>query len=269
LPGVLKNILPHVDEIVLVDGSPEGPSTDKTKEIAKACDKVLYQSGKFATLDGAWDMAAQRNTGIAAATGDVLFFLSADMYFSNLEMLRPVVEAEQYKIIFCSTVEFWLDTKHLRLYSADTDVLTVSSSILEPIVIDTAYSPFCEENGRFVIEDAAQNDRSIIPQIVKYHLGWIRPFQQQVQKHIRHVKQHRWAEVGEKLLRGGERGLEQWAIRHVLSYQSIPSIGFSASFPEELDEHLEMRHDTGVQECLDDFKRRFRVSPLKAGAVEA
>lgn len=248
---------------MIVDGSPAGPSTDGTKEIAKSSDKVLYQSGKFATLDGAWDMATQRNTGISAASGDVLFFVSADMYFANLEYLREIVDADQYKIIFSTTIEFWQDTKHLRLYSADTDVLTVPSNILQPIAIDASYAPYCEEDGTFHLDGAAHNERIIMPQIIKYHLGWIRSFGEQVEKHMRHVKQHRWDEDGEKLLRGSERELEQWAIRHVLSYDSIPSIAFSGTLPAELEQHKAMRSDDDVKSTLDDFQRRHGITPFK------
>ena len=268
LPGLLENISPHVDEIVIVDGSPTGPSTDGTKEIAKACDKVLYQSGKFATLDGAWDMATQRNTGISSASGDVFLFLSADMYFANLDMLRPVVDADEYKVVFCTTIEFWGDTRHLRLYSADTDVLTVPSSITEALAIDRKCSPYCEENGSFNVSDAGNNDRILIPQIIKYHLGWIRPFPQQVEKHMRHVKQHRWGDDGEEMLRGGERGLEQWAIKHVMSYESIPSVAFSGTLPEELEAHKNMRCVDETKETIDDFERRFKISVFTSGATQ-
>ena len=269
LPGLLENISPHVDEIVIVDGGPVGPSTDGTKEIAKSCDKALYQSGKFATLDGAWDMATQRNTGISAATGGVLFFLSADMYFANLELLRPVVDAGEYKIIFCTTIEFWEDTRHLRLYSADTDALTVPSNILQPIVIDKSLSPYCEEDGSFNVTGAANNDRMLIPQIVKYHLGWIRPFDKQSEKHIRHVKQHRWGDFGEEKLKGGERGLTQWAIQHVMSYDGIPSIAFSGTLPKELDQHKDMRYDDGAKATIDEFERRFKISLFTSKETEA
>jgi hypothetical protein len=263
LPGLLANISPHVDEIVIVDGGPDGPSTDKTKLIAKSCDKVLYTSGKYATLDGAWDMATQKNTGISAASGDVLFFLSADMYFQNLEHLRGIVENDQHKIVFCTTLEFWIDTKHLRLYSADTDVLTVPSSILQAIAIDASYAPYCEEDGSFQIDGVVFSERVLAPQIIKYHLGWIRPFGKQVQKHICHTKQHRWGPDGEKRLRGGERGLEQWAIQHAKSYEGIPCIAFSGDLPPEVEEHADMRYDDGIKAVLDEFERRFGISPFR------
>jgi glycosyltransferase involved in cell wall biosynthesis len=268
LPALLENINPHVDEIVIVDGGPDGPSTDRTKEIAKSCDKVLYQSGKFATLDGAWDMATQRNTAITHATGEMLLFVSADMFFSGLEILREVANAGKYKIVFCTTLEFWSDINHLRLYTADGDVLTMPSSILEPIAIDRLYNPYAEEDGRFNLDGAVIGDRIQLPQINKFHLGWIRPFKQQVAKHIRHVKQHRWGEHGEKLLRGGERGLEQWAMLHVLSYSNIPSIACSCVLPPELEEFIDMKFDDGAKESVEDFERRFGISPFKMQGTE-
>jgi len=263
LPHVLENIEPHVDEIVIVDGSPDGPSTDGTKAVAKACEKVQYQSGTFKTIDGAWDMALQRNTGISSANGDVLFFLSADMFYRNLAGLREAVEKDRYKIYFCPTVEFWLNTSGLRLYSADGDILSVPSNILEPMALDKELAPYCENDGRFNLDGAAMNQRVILSQTYKYHLGWIRPFKQQVEKHMRHVRQHRWGEPGEKLLRGSERGLEQWAMLHVLSYAQIPSINYYGELPEEMQPIAEMKYDDGAEDATNDFERRYGISIFK------
>jgi len=198
----------------------------------------------------------------------VFMFLSADMYFANLESLREVVDADQYKIIFCTTIEFWIDMTRVRLYSADTDVLTVPSNILQPLAIDSSYAPYCEENGSFQLEGASHNDRILLPQTIKYHLGWIRPFSQQVQKHICHVKQHRWGELGEKLLQGSDRAMDQQWIKHVMSYEGIPSIAFSGALPPELEQHKDMRFDDGADEVQKEFERKYNVSLLRAKGEE-
>ena len=262
LPAVIENIEPHVDEIVVVDGSALGASTDRTKEIAVACDKVVYESGTFKTLDGAWDMATQGNTAIANATGDILLFVSADMLFVGLEHFRETVQGSSGRIFFFTTLEFWRDTHHLRLYSPDTDVLTVPSSILEPAAIDRTLNPYYEENGAFNLDDASLEDRVILPQTIRFHLGWIRPFKQQVDKHIRHVKQHRWGDQGEKLLRGGERGLEQWAIKQVLDYEGSPSIAFSGDLPIAMAKLKGMKSNDGADAVLGAFKQRYGISPF-------
>ena len=263
LPHVLANIQEYVDEIVIVDGSPVGPSSDSTREIAEAHEKVIYKSGTFDMMDGGWDMAKQRNTGIASATGDTLMLLSADMLFTNLQVLRDAVDLGLYKIYFCPVVEFWLDSKQQRLYSGESDPLTVQAPILEPIAIDRDLNPYCETDGKLNLEGATIRHRVVLSQTTKFHLGWLRPFSQQVAKHIRHVKQHRWGDHGERLLRGAERGLEQWAILHVLGYNSIPAISYMGILPEEMNGLKDMRYDDGAQEMTDDFESRHKVSIFK------
>jgi len=264
LPGLLENISPHVDEVVIIDGGPDGPSTDATEEIARDCEKVIYQNGQFATLDGAWDRAAQRNTALTVSTGDIVLFVSADMLFSGMERLRDTIDTESRRIVFCPTVEFWGDTKHLRLYGDDDNILALESSLLEPTMIDRRYNPYYAENGPLMIEDASFEDRIQAPFVVKFHLGWIRPFRQQVDKHIRHVKQHRWADVGEKLLQGTERGLEEWAIREVLSYAKAPSILYSGPLPAEMNGVASMTYNDGADEVLEDFRQKHSMSVFQS-----
>jgi hypothetical protein len=277
IPLVLANIKDHVDEIVIVDGSADGVSTDKTAEIAKACDKVVYKSGTYNTIDGAWDVGIQRNTGINAAKGDYLMFVSADMFFLNIELLRMAVDAGRSKIMFCSTIEFWLDTKNVRLYSADSDPLTVPSPILEPIIISKELHPRYEGSPHISLDGATMQQRAVIPQTTKFHLGWIRPFRQQVDKHIRHVRQHRWGEHGEKLLSGSQAELPQWSIRHVLGYVNIPSIDFYGTLPNEMASITDMygtlpnemasitdmKYNDGVEEVTREFEEIYGYSVFK------
>jgi len=265
LPHVLKNIEPYVDEIVIVDGSPSGASTDKTTEIAKACDKVVYKSGTYGTPDGAWDMGIQRNTGINAASGSYYMFISADMFFLNMDMVREAVDAGRSKIIFCSTIEFWLDTKSVRLYSADADPLMLPAPILEPLIISKELHPRYEGSPHLSIDGATLQMRATVSQTTKFHLGWIRPFKQQVDKHIRHVKQHRWAEHGEKLLSGSQSELPQWAIRHVLGYVNIPCVDFYGKLPEEMGSLMDMKYNDGVEQVTKQFEETYGYSVFKKG----
>jgi len=266
LPHVLKNIEPYVDEIVIVDGSPTGPSTDKTAEIAKGCEKIVYKSGTYGTIDGAWDRGIQRNTGINAASGKYLMFLSADMLFTNLDMMREAVDASRSKIFFCSTIEFWLDTKSVRLYSADTDPLTVPSPILEPLIISTDLHPRYEGSPSLSLDGATLQMRAVIPQTSKFHLGWIRPFKQQVDKHIMHIRQHRWpAEVCDKLLSGSQSELPQWAIRHVLGYTTVPTIDFYGKLPDDMGPLMDMKYNDGVEQVTKQFEETYGYSVFKKG----
>jgi hypothetical protein len=263
LPHVLNNIEPYVDEIVVVDGGPEGPSTDATGEIAKAQEKVVYLSGKYATRDGAWDMATQRNTAISSATGEVLLLLSADALFMGLDIFREAVEENKHKIYFCPVVEFWRDITSIRLHTGDGGLLTLPSGILEPIAIDRTLSPYHESEGGLNVESVVARHRVLLSQTTKFHLGWIRPFSEQVAKHIRHVKQHRWAEQGERLLKGSDRGLEQWAMLHVLGYANNPAVAYMGRLPDELDGLRDMRYDEGMDEATAGYQSRYGESIFK------
>lgn len=264
LPYVLENIEPHVDEIVIVDGGPAGPSTDNTKQEALKCDKVVYKSGTFKTMDGAWDSALQKNTAISNATGNVFLFVSADMFFDNLKLLREAIDSgTRHSLFFCSTLEFWLDTTKLRLYSPAENPLALPSNILEVVAVDKSLNPYFEEGNVLHVDNADLNQRLQIPQAFKFHLGWIRPFGEQVVKHIRHVKQHAWGEEGEKLLKGGERGLEQWAMLHVLSYQQIPYIEYTGKLPLEMQGLRGMKYNDGYDDAISGFEKKYGISVFR------
>ena len=264
LPGLLENITPHVDEIVVADGGPDGPSTDKTLEILEGAEKVVYTSDTYRTMNGVgWDMSRQRNDAINLATGDIYLFLSADMLFVGLEQLRGAIENDKYKIFFCNTLEFWEDTKRLRLYTADGDVLTVPAPILEPIAVDKCFHPFWEETGRLNLEGAEINDRLLLTGTLKFHMGWIRPFEEQVAKHVRNVKQGRWGEDGETLMAGGERKLTQWAIQQVMSYEGLPSLAYSGVLPKEIGEAGNMKYNAGINGAFESYEELYGMSPLR------
>ena len=264
LPGLLANISPHVDEIVVIDGGPDGPSTDNTLEILESADKVVCQSGTYKMGDGVgWDMSRQRNDAINLATGDIYVFVSADMLFVGLEHLREAAEQGDSAILFCNTFEFWEDTSKLRLYTADCDVLTLPAPILEPISVASRFHPFWEENGTLNLEGAEHGDRGLLVGTLKFHMGWIRPFAQQVAKHKRNVKQGRWGEVGGAILAGGERKLEQWAIQQVMSYEGIPSIAYSGELPAEMELLDGMKYNNGIDAALKDYEERYGISPFR------
>ena len=264
LPYTLANIEPYVDEIIVIDGSPDGPSTDKTAAIASKFADVVYTDGRFRTLDGAWDMVLQRNTGIKQATGDILLFISADMIFKNMELLREAIDGiDSHKLFFCTTVEFWLDTRHIRLYSGDGDALSVPSGVLQAVAIDTHFNPYYEADGRLVVSAVAESERILVPETIKFHLGWIRPFASQVKKHIDHVKQHRWEQMGEELLAIGDQALERWAITHVLSYPQIPHVDCESKWFSEIESLRDMAYNDGAQEIVSQYEQDYGSSVLK------
>ncbi len=264
LPLVLSNIEQYVDEIVVVDGGPEGKSSDETAELANNCDKVVYSTGVFRDSNGGWDSGMHKNTALNATTGDVIMILSADMIFSNMDILVSAIqEFSDYKMFFVSTIEFWMDIGHVRLYSTDGDAKTIAGGLLQLVVVDRSMNPYFDDYGNLVLTDADLDDRMLVPNCIKYHLGWIRAFDKQVDKHIMHVKQLRWGEHGDKLLSEGDKAVEQWAIRHVLSYPQIPSVSYGGGVPQDMKILRGMKYNNGYKEILGQFEERYGSTPFQ------
>lgn len=264
LPGLLANLSPHVDEIVAIDGSPEGPSTDGTLEILESHDKVSYKSDTYKMVNGVgWDMARQRNDGINLASGDIYLFVSADMLFLRLECLREAVEDERFKIFFCDTIEFWENTKKIRLYSADSDVLTLPEQLRQAVAVDGCFHPFWEDAGNLNLDGAELTDRAILAGTIKFHLGWIRSFKEQMAKHARNMRQGRRPDVDEKIMAGGPRKVEQWAIREAMGYEGIPSVGYYGELPQEMESLMGMKYNAGIDGVLKQYEEEHGISALR------
>ena len=258
----LEHLMPCVDEIIVIDGSATGPSTDSTAEIAKSFDKVKYLSGTFKTIPGEWDAGSQKNRGIAEASSDVLLFLSADMFFYNLEFLCETIREETAKVFFCLTTEFWLDTTHVRMY-ATIDNLSIPGFPQEAVAISRDAQPMATQYGSLETVAIKPKEQVLVTNTIKYHLGWIRSFGAQVRKHVQHVNQGRWGETGAALLSGTEQKLEQWAYMHVASYKTVPSVELRCVLPEEWEFMKSMTYQEGEDEALKAYTKKWGTSPFR------
>lgn len=259
----MKQIDPYVDEIVVVDGGPDGPSDDRTAEIAQSFDKTKYISGIFKTIPGYWDEVSQKNRGIAEASGDVFLFLSADMLFYNLEYMCDIIRKEiNTKIFFCNTIEFWMDTKHIRVY-APIGNLSLPGGVSEAVAISRESQPVLNENMPMEIITPKPKEQMLVSDTKKFHLGWIRPFNKQVEKHITHIRQGRWKKSHPELMEGSEQKLYQWVLLHVLSYRQNPSIEFRTELPEEWDSIKNMNCMDGQNEVIKNYETKYGRSFLR------
>ena len=61
IEAAIRSSVNYVDEVIVIDGSELGPSTDDTKALAESVSrKVKVVPGTFAKADGGWDEQAQR-----------------------------------------------------------------------------------------------------------------------------------------------------------------------------------------------------------------
>jgi hypothetical protein len=111
LRGCLSNLVKFVDEIIIVDGSPIGPSNDGSIEIINEFMQnhlmIKYYSGIFAFEDGTWDEPCQINFGLSKVTKGYVMRTHPDTIYDikDMEFLRQALKSGK-KYIYCSTLDF-------------------------------------------------------------------------------------------------------------------------------------------------------------------
>jgi len=232
----LATTIDYVDEVIIVDGGPFGPSDDKTHEIISGFDKIYpnkikYFSGTFRFDNGGWDESASRNLGLSNVTGDFLMPHCGDMIYTHDGMARMVDAVNRYpdkKIIYCLFAEFWKDERYIRLYRGNAmeawyPVMAISDMPIVSMDIIDKYidGPHLHLNRSLVPGSQESNDAFLyVPNVYRYHYGWISGFDKQVEKHIRNMTMGAWASNPEMDIRDkGDMEIAKWAINHVIGYK--------------------------------------------------
>lgn len=227
----LEHTIKYIDELIIVDGGPNGPSTDETKMIIDCYNKlypnkIKYYQGIFRMENGSWDESAHRNFGLSKVTGDILMPHCGDMIYTEKDLITIIEAINKYpdkRIIYCFFVEFWLDQSNIRMYGGHAmeawfPVLAISD--IPFVSMDLVSNYFSGPNLK--IHDYTNNDFMFIPNVFRYHYGWISGFSGQVRKHIRNMSMGAWGEAGKPILETGDKGIAKWAINHVLDYKNNP-----------------------------------------------
>jgi len=116
----IEAVLPYVDEYVIVNGSPQGPSTDLTKTVIDSFDssKIKYFEGSFgnaASTDN-WDIV-QHNFAFEQCTGEWIWKVDADEIYDPRQISK-VVSACKYDdgcdYMRWDNLYFVRDTSHIR-----------------------------------------------------------------------------------------------------------------------------------------------------------
>ena len=258
LPTHLRLASPHLDEIILVDGSPFGPSTDETAQIASEYPNVTRIKGTYEQhgKGGAWNKQEQLSTGVAAALGDIIIITSADTVYSDYGMLVEALRSSpDAKVWYCPSIEFFIDTSHIRLVMQDGGFPLPQMGYT--IVARDVFSE--NEPAYFKSAKVKPGEMVYLYDVVKYHYGWITDFDVQVRKHVRNVKAGWWGEYGESILKGGEGGIEAWAIAHVLNYTREIVFPYVSLNPHPL-KTLEFDRPNNFDAVFEQFKEKYGVS---------
>lgn len=255
LPFHLQLAAPHLDEIVLVDGSPDGPSTDNTRNLIKEAnyDNVTVIEGKFALkgMKGGWDRGKQLKAGVDKAKGEVLIITSCDSVYRDYKHVVDTIRRfPDGKVYYCFSREFFIDTEHVRLINEGYPLPQVGYVIVKKKVFTTKNYTF------FVHELVEPDERIYLQDVAKFHYGWVTDYKKQVAKHIRNVKNGGWGEYGENILAGGEQTLETWAIMHTSEYANEVVFPYAGNEGHPFDS-LEFSYRDNFDEVLADFRNKY------------
>lgn len=259
LPHSLKAVLPYVDEAIIVDGGPDGPSTDGTLDILESFrrqypQKVKYFSGEYKASDGSWDEMAQANQTLKYVTGDFLMLHHADIIYDgkDMKMIRDAVESyPEIKIFYCDMIEFFFDMNHIRLYPVNCETLLPKPLTGDVPIMAMSMNPHYVDNAVLAHDGFELKESLYMPDVKRYHFGWVKPFQKQVEKHVKYMKHVRREQA---IIEKGEEGILQWAIDHVLSYETDGSkFDYYGAYPKIVDE-LGLC-DISTMDGYDDFMK--------------
>ena len=217
----LETVLPYVDQAVIADGGPDGPSTDGTLDILEELSQqypLQYTTGTYLNDDGSWDEMRQANSILDLIDTDFVMLHHADIIYDIEDMAKIRDAVDKYpekKIFYCDLIEFFFDMYHIRLYPN-----TVETLLCKPLTGDV---PIISNKmdlhyvGNAVLDHSGFDihEALFMPHVKRFHFGWVKSFPEQVAKHIKYMKHVRRDPA---LLALGEDAIRAWAIEHASSY---------------------------------------------------
>lgn len=243
LPLSLKRLKPLVDELIVVEGGPDGESDDGSQETVRS----FLPEAKIITTSSqtAWSRE-EVAAALASASASHVMTISADMLLYKPNALRAAIESQDAQVYMCRMIDLWVDRNHAKKNGTGD--------------MAGSYMPFVSSRNmleeRTAVSELAGKEKLYVPETCVYHLGWLRPFGQQIRKHIRHIETGAWEQTGAKLKALGPQAVESWAIHHVMRYKHDAKL--RVFLPEEIaDEVGDMSYMDGFQEYVLEYENRY------------
>lgn len=264
----LDVVLRHVDQTIITEGSAIGVSNDGTGEIIKEYQKeypyITYFQGEYAREDGGWAQAISKNRMLQEVTGDYVVLHHSDLIYDEEGMirLREAIEKFPHKAVFYAPMrEFFYDMEHIRLYyweaeswlprplTGDVPAFAVRS---DPIYTDKTIA--LQLRGWRDMHDGL-----FMPDVKRWHLGFVRPFPRSVEKRLNDIANRDWGDSDQIINQGFEAMLEA-AINHVESYKTDASMyDYCGDYPEILNGRRFSVNDDREKfyDEIEKYKERF------------
>lgn len=138
LPFMLEGVIPSSDEIIIVDGGPQGPSTDNTPNIVREfilsySHKMRYLQGTFVRSDiPVWDEGDARKNTLDATDADYLVILDGDEVFDPTTFASIVDFIRRYPgyAIRVPCISFFPDTTSVDTVIHEDAGLTLATRVI-------------------------------------------------------------------------------------------------------------------------------------------
>ena len=267
LEYALASIVDFVDQIVVVDGSIKGPSTDRTPDIVsrfKSVCTIDYETGTFVRDDGRWDNSAQANTAISLCTSDFIMRVDGDEVHDTIQMerLRIAVDKAQTKKLLCyQYVNFFADNHHIRVdfdgcamgHPKNKNSAICRRDAIIPFDLLDSLDGLSGDLCRYNLD--LPGDVAFVHDVFRYHYGWTKPFGHQVERHVRNLTLGGW---GEKMMNKSESDKYRWAIDHVRNeYDNCPmSYQFIGDPPNVIGDRF-FSYMEGHESAIAEYEHRF------------
>lgn len=275
LPVCLSTLLPVFDEVILVEGSEIGSSTDGTIGVAEHYqslfpNKVTIVTGTFKREDGAWDDARQSNVGLAKATGDFIMRTAADMIYDwdDVAMIREM--AERYpnkKHFYAPQLEFFWDTKHINLQDTMTTEPCLPRAICsDPVLISSRVGLRCFDTEEGVTASTTEQpidwrrDVVYLIHVKRFHYAYVKPFGSQVEKIVKYVKHGDHRKIGAEVLARGEKAVYDYAINLVLGWERSSNCQpYAGLYPRAGETLRDMKVMDGYEQFMSWYRKKFNL----------
>lgn len=240
----LEPTLRHVDEAVIIEGGPIGLSTDNTAEIIREYQSrypIRFIQDTFRREDGGFDHASMKNMFFDHVKSDFIILQHADLLFrdeSCLTAIREAIDRFPEKMVFYwPALEFYRDMDHVLLHGFTKEPKFPRPSCLDALVFNMKMEPYFSNHptvGMHYKVDWTSFDALLLPDVLSYHMAFVKPFPDQVEKHVRRITQRDWGSGGEQLLLAGYEAVFEAAVKAVETYDKQPSYDFFGRYPDVL-----------------------------------
>lgn len=173
-------VLPKVDEYIIVNGGPDGPSTDLTYSIIKSFNssKIKYFEGFYGSHEAIdnWDIV-QHNFAFKQCTSDWVWKVDADEIYDSLAVdvvCRACRDGVGYDYLQWLNLYFIRDTEHIRYVPPP---IRCWRNFPKWEFRDLSVTPVVDEYHIQVIRPGRW-----LPQVFTYHYGFILPYRRQFQR---------------------------------------------------------------------------------------